>query len=72
MKTTFAFMKKEFLEQIRSARLLILAGLFICLGIMNPAIAKLTPLLLEYFADSFAIFALIASGTLAKWSNCIE
>lgn len=36
-------MKKEWMEQVRSGRLLILVIIFILLGIMNPAVAKLTP-----------------------------
>ena len=54
MKSLFAFMKKEFAEQLRSGRLMILGLLFVLFGIMNPAIAKLTPWLLETMADSLA------------------
>ena len=54
MKTFLAFMKKEITEQIRSGKLMILAMLFILFGIMNPAVAKLTPWLLEIMADSMA------------------
>ena len=54
MKAFIAFTKKELLEQIRSGKLLIMGALFLALGIMNPAIAKLTPWLLELFADSLA------------------
>ncbi|MDE6607678.1 MAG: ABC transporter permease [Lachnospiraceae bacterium] len=54
MRTLFAFVKKEWMEQIRSGRLIILAILFVLLGIMNPAIAKLTPWMLEVLADSLA------------------
>ena len=51
MKSLLAFMKKEWMEQVRSGRLLILVIIFILLGIMNPAVAKLTPWLLEMMAD---------------------
>ncbi len=54
MKAFIAFTRKELLEQIRSGRLLIMGALFLALGIMNPAVAKLTPWLLELFADSLA------------------
>lgn len=54
MRSLFAFMKKEFTEQFRSGRLIILGLLFVLFGIMNPAIAKLTPWLLETMADSLA------------------
>ena len=43
MKSLLAFIHKEMLEQRRSGKLIILGILFIVLGIMSPAIAKLTP-----------------------------
>ena len=54
MKTLLSFIKKEFTEQARSGKLMLLFILFILFGIMNPAIAKLTPWLLEIMADSLA------------------
>ncbi len=54
MKSLFAFVKKECMEQLRSGRLWITLTLFVLLGIMNPAVAKLTPWLLEVMADSLA------------------
>lgn len=61
MKSLFAFMKKEFTEQLRSGRLMILGLLFVLFGIMNPAIAKLTPWLLETMADSLAESGMIVT-----------
>lgn len=52
MKTLVAFLKKEMMEQIRSSRLMILGLLFLAFGIMNPAIAKLTPWMMEMLAES--------------------
>ena len=52
MRSQFAFIKKEFLEQIRSGKALILGMVFLLFGIMNPAVAKLTPWLLGVFAES--------------------
>ena len=49
-----AFFKKEILEQMRSGKLVFLSILFILFGIMNPAVAKMTPWLLEVMADSMA------------------
>ena len=54
MKRFLAFTKKELLEQQHSGKLLFLGILFILFGIMNPAVAKLTPWLLEVMADSLA------------------
>ncbi len=54
MRSFFAFLKKEATEQLRSGKLAILGILFVAFGIMNPAVAKLTPMLLELMADSLA------------------
>lgn len=52
MRAFLAVFKKEWMEQLRSSRLIILTILFIMFGIMNPAIAKLTPWLFEVMAES--------------------
>ena len=52
MRQLCAFLKKELLEQIRTGKLLILGMLFVAFGVMNPAVAKLTPFLMESFAES--------------------
>ena len=52
-------MKKECLESVRTGRLIILMLLFVLFGIMNPAIAKLTPWIMEMFADTMAESGLI-------------
>lgn len=52
MKLLLAFLKKEWLEHLRSGRLVILCILFVLFGIMNPAIAKLMPWLFEMMADT--------------------
>lgn len=54
MKTLFAFFKKELFEQMRTGKLLILAIIFLALGIMNPAIAKLTPWMLDLMSEALA------------------
>lgn len=54
MKALFAFTKKELTEHLRSGKLLVLIIVFTLFGIMNPAIAKLTPWLYETLADSLA------------------
>ncbi len=45
-----AYIKKEITEYIRTGRLIILGLIFIFFGILNPAIAKLTPWLMKQFA----------------------
>ncbi len=54
MKTLFVFMKKEYLETARTGKLVILVLLFALFGVMNPAIAKLTPWMMEMFSGSLA------------------
>lgn len=62
MKSLSAFIKKEFMEHMRSGKLLILGILFVVFGIMNPAVAKLTPALLEIFSDSLAQSGMVITG----------
>lgn len=52
MRAFLAFMKKEWMEQFRSSRIIVLTIIFVMFGIMNPAIAKLTPWLFEVMAES--------------------
>ena len=47
-----AFVKKEWMEMIRTGKLLILGILFLLFGILNPAIAKMTPWLMEMMQES--------------------
>ncbi len=53
MRQLTAFVKKECVEVWRTRKLLILLVVFALFGIMNPAIAKLTPWMMEQFSDSF-------------------
>ncbi|MBQ8269229.1 MAG: ABC transporter permease [Clostridia bacterium] len=62
MNALIAFIKKEFFEQIRSNKLLILLMIFFAFGIMNPAIARITPWLLEMLADSLAESGMTVTG----------
>lgn len=52
MKQFLAFTKKEFLELTRTGKVYILLIIFAIFGIMNPAIAKLTPWMFEMLADT--------------------
>lgn len=62
MRSLFAFIKKEFTEQLRSGKLMILGILFVLFGIMNPAIAKLTPWLLELMAETLEESGMTITG----------
>lgn len=54
MRAFVAFFKKELMESVRSGKILLLGILFVLFGVMNPAIAKLTPWLLEALSESLA------------------
>ena len=54
MKQLTAFIKKELLEQLRSGKAIILGAVCCLFGIMNPAIAKLLPWLLEMMSEQLA------------------
>lgn len=73
MRSLVAFTKKEFTEQIRSGKITFLAILFVLFGIMNPAVAKLTPWLMEQFADTLAgsgmIITEVTVTALDSWTQ---
>lgn len=52
MRALTAFIYKELLEAYRTGKLVLLFVLFVLFGIMNPAIAKLTPWIMEISAES--------------------
>ena len=59
MRQLSAFIRKEFTEQIRTGKLTIMVIIFVLFGIMNPAMAKLTPWLYEMLSESMAEQGLI-------------
>lgn len=73
MNALFAFTKKEWLETIRSGKFVILTILFFLFGIMNPAIAKLTPWMMEFMAESLSETGLIVTqvqvDALVSWTQ---
>ncbi len=73
MKALFAFIKKEYLESARTGKLIILILLFVLFGIMNPAIAKLTPWLMEMMSEAIAESGLIVSDVqvdaITSWTQ---
>ncbi len=52
MRQLIAFTGKEFMELIRTGKLIILMLLFLFFGVMNPAVAKMTPWLMEMMSES--------------------
>lgn len=73
MRSLLAFIKKEITEQLRSGRLMILGILFVMLGIMNPAVAKLTPWLLEVMSESLAESGMtVTSVTVSAMDSWVQ
>ncbi len=66
-------MKKEYLEAARTGKLMILILLFVLFGIMNPAIAKLTPWMMEMFANTMTESGLIVTNVpvdaMTSWAQ---
>ena len=73
MKQLIAFSKKEFLEVWRTGKFLILFLIFVLFGIMNPAIAKLTPWMMEQFATSLEESGLVVTevtvNAMTSWTQ---
>ncbi|MGC2873816.1 ABC transporter permease subunit [Ihubacter sp. mB4P-1] len=68
-----AFTEKEFLWTVRTGKLMFLIILFVFFGVMNPAIAKMTPWLMETLAESLADSGLQVADTtvnaLTSWNQ---
>lgn len=73
MISMIAFAKKEILEIVRTGRLFILLLVFVLFGIMNPAIARLTPWMMDLFADTMAesgvVITEIQVDAMTSWTQ---
>ena len=73
MRVYMAFLKKEFVEMIRSGRLVTLGIIFMLFGIMNPAIAKLTPALMKMVSESMEetgiILGEVVVNDMTSWTQ---
>lgn len=73
MKPLLSFIKKEYSEAARTGKFIILVLLFVLFGIMNPAIAKLTPWLMEMQSDTLAESGLIVTNiqvdAMTSWTQ---
>ncbi len=73
MKSWIAFFKKEVLESIRSKKIMIFLVLSLLFGIMNPAIAKLTPWVMEQMAETLADSGIVVTevpiDALTSWAQ---
>ena len=73
MKSLVSFMKKEYLEAARTGRIMIIILLFVLFGIMSPAVAKLTPWMMETLSESMAESGFIVTDiqvdALTSWTQ---
>ncbi len=73
MKQLTAFTKKELMEWNRTGKSLLFLLLFVLFGIMNPAIAKLTPWLMDVMAESLTESGLAVTevevNALTSWTQ---
>ena len=73
MRSFFAFFRKELIESARSGKLMILGVLFFAFGVMNPAVAKLTPWMLELMAEELAESGMsvgeVSVDALTSWTQ---
>lgn len=73
MRQLGAFLRKEVMEFIRTGKIWILLIIFILFGIMNPAIAKLTPWMVETMSDSLAqsgmVLTEIKVDAMTSWNQ---
>ncbi|OZG67361.1 ABC transporter permease subunit [Bifidobacterium eulemuris] len=73
MKSLLTFIAKEWLEAARTGKIIILALLFVLFGIMNPAIAKLTPWMMEILSNTMAESGLVVTDiqvdAMTSWTQ---
>lgn len=76
MRQFVAFFYKEMMEMVRSGKLLILTIVFVLFGIMNPAIAKLTPWIMEVSSESLAETGIMVTevnvDALTSWTQYVK
>lgn len=73
MRQLVSFTKKEYTELFRTGKFLILLIIFILFGVMNPAMAKLTPWMMNLFSESLKVSGMMVSkvevNALTSWTQ---
>ena len=71
MRALLAFLKKEWTGQLRGVRVIILCAISLLLAVMNIAVAKMTPMLLEMMSDMMAesgmVIEILPVSALDSW-----
>jgi len=69
MRSYFAFTSKEFCEATRTYKLLIMAAVFLLLGMMNPITAKITPQLVASFMPEGMKITIPEPTAMDSWAQ---
>jgi hypothetical protein len=69
MRAYLAFTQKEFLESLRTYKLLIMFMVFLLFGMLGPLTAKLTPQLLEAFVPEGIQIIMAEPTALDSWAH---
>lgn len=73
MRQLTAFIQKEWMELVRSGKFFIILIFFVFFGVMNPALAKLTPWIMEISADELSGSGLIVTevtvDAMTSWAQ---
>lgn len=72
MRALLSFMKKEWTEHLRSGKLISIGVVFVLLGILSPATAKLTPWLLEMLSSSDQSGMTITVGEVTALDSWVQ
>lgn len=72
MRALISFMKKEWISQLRSGKLLSIGIVFVIIGILSPAMAKLTPALLEMLSSSQEGSVAITVGEVTALDSWVQ
>jgi ABC-2 type transport system permease protein len=69
MRNYLAFTKKEFVEAVRTYKLLIMGAVFLLFGMMNPITAKITPQLLKSLMPKGMNITITEPTALDSWAQ---
>ena len=69
MKAFVAFTKKELVESLRTYRLVVLAAVFLLLGIISPLTAKMMPEILKSMADAGLVLTMPEPAAIDSWAQ---
>lgn len=67
MRAFIAFTKKEFVESVRTYKLLIVFSVFLLFGMLNPVTAKITPEILSAFMPEGVTITLLDPSSIDSW-----